>query len=73
MIIVYDAIIIGWGRRGPPLAVRSAGAGRTVAIIERKQLDGTCVNNGCIPTQALIASAEQVTNEVACSVLIRPK
>jgi pyruvate/2-oxoglutarate dehydrogenase complex dihydrolipoamide dehydrogenase (E3) component len=53
----YDAIVIGTGQAGPALAVRLAGAGRTVAIVERKRFGGTCVNNGCMPTKALVASA----------------
>jgi pyruvate/2-oxoglutarate dehydrogenase complex dihydrolipoamide dehydrogenase (E3) component len=53
----FDAIVIGTGQAGPPLAVRLAGAGRRVAIIERNRFGGTCVNNGCIPTKTLIASA----------------
>ena len=53
----FDAIVIGTGQAGPALAVRLAGAGRKVAIIERKLIGGTCVNNGCIPTKALLASA----------------
>ena len=53
----YDAIIIGTGQAGPSLAVRLAGAGMNVAIIERSHFGGTCVNNGCIPTKTLIASA----------------
>jgi len=53
----YDAIVIGTGQAGPPLAVRLGTAGRKVAIIERGRVGGTCVNNGCIPTKALIASA----------------
>lgn len=53
----YDAIIIGTGQAGPSLAVRLAGAGMKTAIIERKRFGGTCVNNGCIPTKALVASA----------------
>ena len=53
----YDAIIIGTGQAGPTLAVRLAGAGMKAAIVERKLFGGTCVNNGCIPTKALIASA----------------
>ena len=52
-----DAIIIGTGQSGPALAHRFAAAGKRVAIIERKLFGGTCVNNGCIPTKALIASA----------------
>jgi pyruvate/2-oxoglutarate dehydrogenase complex dihydrolipoamide dehydrogenase (E3) component len=53
----YDAIIIGTGQSGPPLAVRLAGTGMKVAVAERKRFGGTCVNNGCIPTKTLVASA----------------
>ena len=57
MATIYDAIIIGTGQAGPSLAVRLAGAGMKVAIIERKRFGGTCVNTGCIPTKTLVASA----------------
>src|SRR5438477_4833877 len=57
MATKYDAIIIGTGQAGPSLAVRLAGTGMKVAIIERKRFGGTCVNNGCIPTKTLVASA----------------
>jgi pyruvate/2-oxoglutarate dehydrogenase complex dihydrolipoamide dehydrogenase (E3) component len=53
----YDAIIIGTGQAGPPLARRLASAGMTVAVIERGAFGGTCVNTGCIPTKTLIANA----------------
>jgi pyruvate/2-oxoglutarate dehydrogenase complex dihydrolipoamide dehydrogenase (E3) component len=53
----FDAIVIGTGQSGPALAARLAGAGRKVAIVERKRFGGTCVNNGCIPTKTLVASA----------------
>jgi len=53
----FDAIIIGTGQAGPSLAARFAGAGKTVAIIERQMFGGTCVNTGCIPTKTLVASA----------------
>ncbi len=53
----YDAIIIGTGQAGPSLAGRLAGAGMKVAIIERKSFGGTCVNTGCTPTKAMVASA----------------
>src|SRR5947209_1911246 len=55
--IKYDAIIIGTGQAGPGLAGRLTDAGWEVAIIERKLFGGTCVNTGCIPTKAMIASA----------------
>jgi pyruvate/2-oxoglutarate dehydrogenase complex dihydrolipoamide dehydrogenase (E3) component len=53
----YDAIIIGTGQAGPPLARRLAAAGKKVAIVERGRFGGTCVNTGCIPTKAMVASA----------------
>ena len=53
----FDAIVIGTGQAGPSLASRLAGAGWKVAVAERKRFGGTCVNNGCIPTKALVASA----------------
>jgi pyruvate/2-oxoglutarate dehydrogenase complex dihydrolipoamide dehydrogenase (E3) component len=53
----FDAIIIGTGQAGSPLAARFAAAGKTVAIIERDKFGGTCVNTGCIPTKTLVASA----------------
>lgn len=53
----YDAIIIGTGQAGPSLATRLAQSGKKVAIIEKGQFGGTCVNNGCIPTKTLVASA----------------
>jgi pyruvate/2-oxoglutarate dehydrogenase complex dihydrolipoamide dehydrogenase (E3) component len=54
----FDAIIIGTGQSGPPLAARLADEGQKVAIIERKFVGGTCVNTGCIPTKTLVASAQ---------------
>jgi pyruvate/2-oxoglutarate dehydrogenase complex dihydrolipoamide dehydrogenase (E3) component len=53
----FDAIIIGTGQAGPPLAARFAGAGKNVAILERDKFGGTCVNTGCTPTKTLVASA----------------
>src|SRR3954466_7487048 len=53
----FDVIVIGTGQAGPALARRLVAAGRKVAIIERAQFGGTCVNNGCTPTKALVASA----------------
>jgi pyruvate/2-oxoglutarate dehydrogenase complex dihydrolipoamide dehydrogenase (E3) component len=53
----YDAVIIGAGQAGPPLAGRLTAAGMSVALIERKLFGGTCVNTGCIPTKTLVASA----------------
>jgi pyruvate/2-oxoglutarate dehydrogenase complex dihydrolipoamide dehydrogenase (E3) component len=53
----FDAIIIGAGQAGPTLAGRLTKAGRSVAFIERKLFGGTCVNTGCTPTKAMVASA----------------
>ena len=57
MASCYDAIIIGTGQAGPPLAGRMNQEGLRVAIIERKLMGGTCVNVGCIPTKTLVGSA----------------
>jgi pyruvate/2-oxoglutarate dehydrogenase complex dihydrolipoamide dehydrogenase (E3) component len=53
----FDSIIIGAGQAGPTLAGRLTQSGRSVAFIERKLFGGTCVNTGCTPTKALVASA----------------
>ena len=53
----FDAIVVGAGQAGPPLAGRLTAAGHTVAVVERKLIGGTCVNTGCIPTKTLVASA----------------
>lgn len=53
----YDAIVIGAGQAGPPLADRLGHEGMKTAIIERHLLGGTCVNVGCIPTKTLVGSA----------------
>ncbi len=52
-----DAIVIGSGQAGVPLATRLAGAGRRVLLAERGEPGGTCVNTGCTPTKTMIASA----------------
>ena len=57
MATKFDAIIIGTGQAGPSLAARMTREGMKTAIIERKLFGGTCVNVGCIPTKALVASA----------------
>lgn len=54
----FDAIVIGAGQSGPPLAGRLSREGLKTAVIERKLLGGTCVNVGCIPTKTLVASAK---------------
>jgi pyruvate/2-oxoglutarate dehydrogenase complex dihydrolipoamide dehydrogenase (E3) component len=56
-LVKYDAIVIGTGQAGPFVANRLARSGMTVAIVERGRFGGTCVNTGCIPTKAMVASA----------------
>lgn len=56
-IETFDAAIIGTGQAGPSLANRLNEAGWKVAIFERDRFGGTCVNNGCMPTKAMVASA----------------
>jgi len=53
----FDAIVVGTGQAGPSLAARLAGAGWKVAVVEKDKFGGTCVNNGCTPTKAMVASA----------------
>ena len=53
----YDVIIIGSGQAGSPLARKMAKAGKKVAIVEKRWVGGTCVNDGCTPTKAMVASA----------------
>src|SRR2546425_6201733 len=52
----YDAIIIGTGQSGKPLAITLARAGWKVAVIEREHVGGTCINVGCTPTKTMVAS-----------------
>ena len=54
----FDAIVIGSGQAGATLTSRLTGAGMSVGFIEREHLGGTCVNDGCTPTKALVASAQ---------------
>jgi dihydrolipoamide dehydrogenase len=54
---VFDAIIVGSGQGGNPLALALANAGWQVALVEREQVGGSCINTGCTPTKTMIASA----------------
>jgi len=53
----YDAIVIGAGQAGGPLATTLARSGRRTALIEREHVGGTCINEGCTPTKTMVASA----------------
>src|SRR2546423_3381640 len=53
----YDAVVIGAGQAGGPLARALAGAGRKTALVEREHVGGTCINEGCTPTKTMAASA----------------
>jgi pyruvate/2-oxoglutarate dehydrogenase complex dihydrolipoamide dehydrogenase (E3) component len=53
----YDVIVIGAGQGGGPLATEFAAAGRSVAMVEREHVGGTCINVGCTPTKTMVASA----------------
>ena len=55
---MFDVVVIGAGPGGYPAAIRAAQLGASVAIVEKEQLGGTCLNWGCIPTKALIAAAD---------------
>ncbi len=56
----FDAIIIGSGQSGTPLAFKMASEGKQIAIIEKGKFGGTCVNTGCTPTKAYVASARRI-------------
>ena len=53
----FDAIIIGSGQGGNPLAEALIAAGKKTAMIERQDVGGTCINRGCTPTKTMVASA----------------
>ena len=53
----FDAVIIGTGQAGKPLAGALAGAGKKTAIVERDRVGGTCILTGCTPTKTMVASA----------------
>jgi pyruvate/2-oxoglutarate dehydrogenase complex dihydrolipoamide dehydrogenase (E3) component len=57
MTATFDAVIVGTGQAGPALAARLSGSGMKVAVVERHRFGGTCVNDGCTPTKAMVASA----------------
>src|SRR5215203_6268187 len=54
----YDAVVIGAGQAGVPLATTLAKAGRKTALVEREHVGGTCINEGCTPTKTMVASAK---------------
>ena len=53
----FDAIVLGTGQAGKPLALDLGGAGRRTAVVEREHVGGTCINVGCTPTKTMVASA----------------
>ncbi|UUZ94337.1 FAD-dependent oxidoreductase [Paenibacillus sp. P25] len=58
MTQAFDVIVLGGGIGGYTAAIRAAQLGKTVAIVERDKLGGTCLHRGCIPSKALLRSAE---------------
>jgi pyruvate/2-oxoglutarate dehydrogenase complex dihydrolipoamide dehydrogenase (E3) component len=54
----YDAIVIGSGQAGNPLSQKLADKGWSVALVEKSELGGTCINTGCTPTKTMVASAQ---------------
>src|ERR1019366_6065906 len=57
-VAAFDIVVIGAGPGGYPAAIRAAQLGASVALVEKEELGGTCLNWGCIPTKTLIASSE---------------
>jgi pyruvate/2-oxoglutarate dehydrogenase complex dihydrolipoamide dehydrogenase (E3) component len=60
MVEQFDDVVLGGGKGGKSLAMALANAGHTVALIERGQIGGTCINVACIPTKTMVASAKLV-------------
>jgi dihydrolipoamide dehydrogenase len=60
----FDVAVLGAGPGGYPAAIKAAQSGAKVCLIEAKELGGTCLNRGCIPSKALIANAE--TYQTVC-------
>ncbi|WP_442601920.1 dihydrolipoyl dehydrogenase [Paenibacillus sp. KN14-4R] len=58
----YDAVVLGGGPGGYVAAIRLSQLGKTVAVVERERLGGTCLHKGCIPSKSLLRSAEVYTN-----------
>ena len=58
MAQTYDVIVVGSGPGGYPAAIRASQLGLKVAIVEKESLGGICLNWGCIPTKALLKSAQ---------------
>lgn len=56
--LLFDIVVLGGGPGGYPAAIKAAQSGKKVALIEAKELGGTCLNRGCIPSKALIANAK---------------
>ena len=69
----YDAIVIGSGQGGTPLAKKLANRGLNTAIVERRYIGGTCINDGCTPTKTMVTSARMMhlakhSNEVGINI-----
>ena len=62
MVQAYDVVILGGGTGGYVAAIRASQLGLKTAIVEKAKLGGTCLHAGCIPTKALLRSAEVYSN-----------
>ena len=64
----YDIIVVGSGPGGYVAAIRAAQLGRKVALVERAEAGGVCLNWGCIPTKALLKSAHRAYGSTSVTV-----
>lgn len=69
----YDIVVFGGGKAGKTLAMDQAGAGRRVAVVEAGMIGGSCINIACIPTKALVRSAQlvELSRHTATLALVR--
>ncbi len=56
----YDAVVIGSGQGGKPLAIELANRGKKTLLVEKEHIGGTCINRGCTPTKTMVASAKAI-------------
>ena len=68
----FDLVVLGGGSGGYATAIRASELGQSVAVIEKDKVGGTCLHRGCIPTKALLHTAEVADHAVSYTHLTLP-